>query len=313
MNKDFNRRNIANLLETIVEQFQGINQYEGKIPRIETDLMLSNIRNLYESVIQLDKSASMSSGMSEAYSVKENLPVSVHAEQEEIPEVLPLEEAKIELSSADSGIKAEVIIPESGIEEETEAEFEEMKIVDVEIVEDENLIIAEIEEEREELVEQIPVFENVQEELHESGSAGREKTETLKSEKPLPSGLPGLFDDIPAEKETVTENPVLAEKAVSAAMVKQGGNKSIIEKAQHKPISDLRTAIGINEKYSFINELFKGDADAYASSLQAINSSASKAGANEIIDHADKKYVWNKEGRAYNAFIDLVERRFLPS
>jgi len=46
---------ISQQLEDITEQFEIIREYEGKIPKIELDLLLSNIRNVYESLLVLDK------------------------------------------------------------------------------------------------------------------------------------------------------------------------------------------------------------------------------------------------------------------
>ena len=85
---------------------------------------------------------------------------------------------------------------------------------------------------------------------------------------------------------------------------------SKIEKAHRKPIDDLRTAIGINEKYAFINELFKGNAEAYTHFLEGVNSSHSKEKAEEIINLSENQYSWNKESKPYNTLIELIERRF---
>ncbi len=51
--------------------------------------------------------------------------------------------------------------------------------------------------------------------------------------------------------------------------------ESVIEighKLTDSPIRDLRKAIGINDRYVFINELFRGDEVMYERSLKTINS-----------------------------------------
>lgn len=55
MTTELTKQQIAALLETLQEQYQLIRTKEGKIPQIELDILLSNTRNLYEALLQLNK------------------------------------------------------------------------------------------------------------------------------------------------------------------------------------------------------------------------------------------------------------------
>jgi hypothetical protein len=55
MNKDIIRTQIRELLETITEQVGSLNEYKDKIPLIEFDLILENIRKLYEDLHLLQR------------------------------------------------------------------------------------------------------------------------------------------------------------------------------------------------------------------------------------------------------------------
>ena len=56
-NKTILRDEIQWLLEAISEQFEAINAYEDKIPQIEFDIIMENIRKLYENLHLLNRNA----------------------------------------------------------------------------------------------------------------------------------------------------------------------------------------------------------------------------------------------------------------
>jgi hypothetical protein len=55
LNKSILTDEIRWLLEAIAEQFEAINAYEDKIPQIEFDIIMENIRKLYESLHKLNR------------------------------------------------------------------------------------------------------------------------------------------------------------------------------------------------------------------------------------------------------------------
>ena len=55
MEKKIVKNQIINLLENITEQAETILSYEQHIPKIELDIISSNIRNLYENIYFLTK------------------------------------------------------------------------------------------------------------------------------------------------------------------------------------------------------------------------------------------------------------------
>ena len=55
LNKTILREEIQWLLEAIAEQFEAINAYEDKIPQIEFDIIMENIRKLYENLHLLNR------------------------------------------------------------------------------------------------------------------------------------------------------------------------------------------------------------------------------------------------------------------
>jgi len=76
-------------------------------------------------------------------------------------------------------------------------------------------------------------------------------------------------------------------------------------------IKDLRKAIGINDRYRFINELFRGDETMYERSIKTINNFNIYAEAEYWINRELKvKLAWKADDEAVQEFDQLVRRRF---
>jgi len=77
------------------------------------------------------------------------------------------------------------------------------------------------------------------------------------------------------------------------------------------PIRDLKKAIGINDRYLFVNDLFRGDETMYERSIKTINSFNILAEAQYWIQRELKvKLGWNDSTEAVRHFDQLVRRRF---
>lgn len=77
------------------------------------------------------------------------------------------------------------------------------------------------------------------------------------------------------------------------------------------PIRDLRKAIGVNDRFLFINELFRGDEVAYERSIKTINSFSIFPEAEYWIQRELKvKNGWNDANEIVQQFYHLVKRRF---
>lgn len=88
-------------------------------------------------------------------------------------------------------------------------------------------------------------------------------------------------------------------------------DNSLAAKLQRTPISDIRTAIGINDKMMIINDLFGGSFERYSKSLNALNEFPTLSGAKVYMSELQIELQWDTESHAYKLLNDLVERRFL--
>lgn len=77
------------------------------------------------------------------------------------------------------------------------------------------------------------------------------------------------------------------------------------------PIKDLRKAIGINDRFTLVRELFRGDEAAYERSIKTINNFNILSEAEYWINRELKyKLGWHDQNETVQHFYQLVKRRF---
>ncbi len=111
----------------------------------------------------------------------------------------------------------------------------------------------------------------------------------------------------PKEKEV---NDATAQGESLNDKLKQG-KMELVEILKETPVKDLRKAVGINDRFIFINELFRGDENMYERSIKTINSFNIYPEAEYWISRELKlKLGWNNEQASVQHFDQLVKRRF---
>ena len=89
------------------------------------------------------------------------------------------------------------------------------------------------------------------------------------------------------------------------------GKTELVEVLKETPVKDLRKAVGINDRFLFINELFRGDESVYERSIKTINSFNIYAEAEYWINRELKvKLGWPNDNPSVDHFYQLVKRRF---
>lgn len=89
------------------------------------------------------------------------------------------------------------------------------------------------------------------------------------------------------------------------------GKTEWVEVLKETPVKDLRKAIGINDRFLFINELFRGDESMYERSIKTINTFNIYPEAEYWISRELKlKLGWDNDHSSVKHFDQLVKRRF---
>lgn len=87
---------------------------------------------------------------------------------------------------------------------------------------------------------------------------------------------------------------------------------SLADKLKKTPVKSLKAAIGINQKFLFISNLFDGDKDAFQTAISRLDSCASFIEADEyILNELKPRYTWQMKNAIVKELVDLVQRRYL--
>ncbi len=75
-------------------------------------------------------------------------------------------------------------------------------------------------------------------------------------------------------------------------------------------VTDLRRAIGINDKFLMIRDLFGGDAAAYEAAIGTLNGFDDF---DECMIYIAENYAWNANSDGAKFLMELLERRWFPA
>lgn len=263
------------------------------ISRIDKDILIQDLRRLYDLVFELEIG---SSGTHEVVDKSKQKVENHHNEttKTSIQEVQVQEEFKIEENH---------IIEQDHIHQEKEQQ-QKPEVVEPEIIENE--VSVKIEESKKDI-----------EDILEKTIPGREVSTSDKSIEESP-------DNVSAEESVVT--PPTAKKSLArkpakstsekfhapktfADIYQNNGDNSLASKMQKNSIADIKSAIGINDKFLFINGIFKGDSQSYHQAIETINNFHHFHEALEYIEHIK---VENNIGdsEAVTGLIEIIKRKF---
>lgn len=131
------------------------------------------------------------------------------------------------------------------------------------------------------------------------------KEEPLKPVDLFGTVLPPAGDKPKAEKKVEKKEEKREEKKEEQKQEKPAENKI------NKPaLADIRSAIGINDKFQFANELFAGNLQEYEIAIQQLNTAETMESAMEYFMSIQQLYNWNNEHETVKRLFDLVERRY---
>jgi hypothetical protein len=142
------------------------------------------------------------------------------------------------------------------------------------------------------------------------GSAEQAKEE--KTEKPSRKKTMNDVNHRFEDKPTIADR-FGSEESIHRQIASKTSSKTIADKLHRNPISDLKSAIGINEKFLFVNQLFEGNLQQYSASLEKINSSNDLATARQIAADLAGQMNWDDNNEHVKNFMELLERRFSGS
>lgn len=258
----------SHLMEMIREQSDTVLSYEGKIPQIELDILLENVRKLYETLKELEK-------------------INASADVKAVENTMhtPVQQAP--------AVESEPMVMELlSVKEEQPIVVEKQPSVDLHQPEE---LLAAVD-----MLVQAPTTQITNEEVMPQASLAQEKS------KPAPKSATLFDEDVPTLADKFTSAPSLHDRFAAATQ-----DDSISARIKSNPIGDLKKAIGINEKFALINELFEGDINAYNESIEVLNTASDEAQALTYLNQTlASKYGWDQRSESFLKLRGLVERRY---
>lgn len=316
---------ITHLLYKVEEQYGRIIQHKDSIPLLEIDLALKDVRDLYEVFIDLRTSAEIKRRKL-AFDASQN---DVSADEDALitsamhPESLPQEEEKVAEPEpvvevvAEEPEKEEVIAPEI-VEKNREDETPKVEVV--------------AKEEEEKPAE--PAVSEVKETLKadNSGIAWQKTFDASKTNAPAEAPVTTPKKDLLQERqkdfvptvrkiefkpEPISSEPKkesIFDKATSLFdKISKPVEKTVASAATRQPISNIKAAIGINEKFAYLKDLFKNNVNEYNQALDKLNNFDNYTEAEDYFQELKAKYSWDPETKSFQGLADLLSRRYLHS
>lgn len=232
------------------------------------------------------------------------------------------EELEKQLNTAKQEVEAlrQNVESKPKIKLESNDEEKESQIVNDEVISQESIQILDPEPLKE-------IAPDLQEELEAQKldvSADKNEAEEIKEEDQIPesdeaikeleSNINSVISDFSAANKSVSNEDKSEEKSgfwYDKFTMSKNEDKSLAGQFSKKKITDINTHIGINEKFLFTNELFKGDTEKFVKEIYKLNNFDSSVEALKHFVKLSSDYEWTADNKAYVQLKELVERRYL--
>jgi len=294
-------------IQDIENLVRNLNNYTTP-PRIELDLAMAKLRNVYELLAMISsdmKSEQQTEGNDSALIEKAAQPETKHIESKEEAVQVPL----VEKANETEGLtKQEAVVEESQNERQVEVHPEENKDEEKEVHDPK---AAE------------PILEFADLEEKQSPPQAEKKTDTpevhaesqkeifQQQEIPVREEYPG-----PQQTEIKAEEPkkasILAEKFEANASLNEriapGKDKDLVSKFSGEPIDSIKRNIGINDRFLIIRELMGGDTEQFNEYIQKLDSCADSA---ECLNLIQAKFPGKHEHEGVKILTNLAKRRYI--
>lgn len=142
--------------------------------------------------------------------------------------------------------------------------------------------------------------------------AGRPEPDPLPdARRPEPDPLPDAGSPEPDAPKTTAD--LFTGATTIADSFQSAEDKSIAARVIPQAIEDLKMAIGINDKFLFINELFKGSPSEYNEAIEKLNASGELHNAESSLNTYKSQYDWSDQSEAYNRLKKIVHAKYMTS
>lgn len=161
---------------------------------------------------------------------------------------------------------------------------------------------------------QISLIDSIEEIAREEKPVQQEEKEGSKAPEHKPQSEQKPETESKAKKSDIEEKP--KSDVIPPPEPRMNPSKSsalpdsLAEKLSQTKIHDLNVAIGLNQKFRFIKELFDGDTGAYNEAVKTLNHCENLQEADRKTSELMNTYQWDEEDQVTLSFLNLIERRY---
>jgi len=291
-------------------------QQENKNPSLETDLLREQVVRLYEHVVKLQKeiAAPNEGAMADEDQAYKQMQSFAELHQQFLEYQKSQNSASEEESTEDA---SSPLAKESGEQKdafqtaETSSNPHQTEPDDNEPEQNEQAVTSNEEATLEQQPESSGAFNNegIQEDAQEAGEQApgedpaekKQSINTNKSSKDEDSGQ-SLLDKFKASSKS----------SLHERFQEKNQQRVLSDKLKQTPISDLKSAIPVNQKIAFVENLFNGDQKVYKKTIDFIDKCKNYSEAKMYMQSKIKdKYDWTDEDEYVQEFMNYVYRKFL--
>ncbi len=282
-----------NLVRKVVSRYNQLYIPAGNISQVELDLLLDDLRNLYDTFKNIGQISLTNQNSYAQPEVKVNIDLPIDTQQ-----VASTSQILSEKQVDSVHIEPTPLVPGPEPEPITEIKPEIISEPEPEIVllKEPEVVTVELPEIETEPVNKDQVLATT--EISDMGKPIQENS--LKNNAVTPDPTPVTLAD-----RFNTGNKSLSETLASSQAQAVMGSRILFQ-----PIADLITGIGLNDKFSFISDLFNNNAMQYDEAIARINKAVNLDEANWIL----QKYhsaEWEQNQDTLARMKDFVKRRFV--
>ena len=286
---------IKHEISLLHQQVDYLLRNEKELGLLDLDVMMNRTHTIYDQMCSIDLG---------------NEPEEMEYNEEEILGALCHHEEDTSEPTQEEETTEEIAPAEEELEEETtgeeEAPVEEEVSAEEETPEENEDAYFEEEVEEEEVEEVVKT-----EEPHAADDLGFILNFEPATEEPSSVYTTGDEIEMTIPTPTADENDYeLDSPETLGDKLQQEEDHSLAAKLQHESLNDLRTAIGINDKFLFVNELFGGSMEKYNKSIDNLNDLKTLNGALIYMNELRIELQWNSNNEAYKKLLELVHRKF---
>ena len=100
-------------------------------------------------------------------------------------------------------------------------------------------------------------------------------------------------------------------KSVADTIKRGDAKESVADKlVKQAKVNSLKSSIGINEKFFFINELFEGNLNEYNAAIEALDKMGSIGESAGYLEELAARYKWDDHGEAAVQLKEFIDRKF---